>query len=357
MKKTSKLMSALLIAGLTVSLSTNLLNVNAKADEFMPYFINEQGVQISQTEYEKLLQVGYTAVEIETLTSERIEEINTMNILKTYKESYYIKTTTTTQLNGKTVSTDECLTQAQLDKELDTLGITTNPDLSPDITIGNMDGVGGSVGGTTDGSTDGNTDENTDEDVDNRIETSTTAETSYKYLTVYASFDKSSETCGKFFTKVTLEWIKSPLLRQKDIIAIGFSDNVQIASSTPDFDFLLTYKESDSSTIKSTSYDGNDYGQYNYYIDEGLAVKFDLPNTGNGMCVSLSAYFSPKDTGINGASFMGAYAHQISSLSASWPEVTVSLSKPYLSISTTVSGEPSYDNTLARVVLLNDLAN
>lgn len=311
MKKINKFLSILFVAGFSISAFGCEATPN---DEPSSDSIRAQSVQISQTEYEKLLQVGYTDIEIKTLNREQIDEINAMNIRQTYTDSYYIKTTLTTQLNGNNVFTDERLTESQVNEEIAMLGLT-----DPDVSV--------------------------------------PATTTYRHMTVSVSLAKDSGACEKFFTKVTLEWLIAPVHRFNDIIAISFGNTVTLSPST-DFNFLLTYAGTSGDTITAISYNEKDKEQYYYYTDKGLAVKCPLPkSTRTDICVSLSAYFFPKIENINATSFMGTYAHQISAINLSWSDISLLRGKPYFSFSASLPNESAFDNPLGSVVLLSDIAD
>ncbi len=311
MKKINRFLSILFVAefGISAFGCESPQNDGSTSD-----FINTQGVQISLTEYEKLLQVGYTDIEIKTLNREQVDEINAMHIRQTYTDSYYIKTTLTTQLNGKNVFTDERLTESQVNEEIAMLGLT-----DPDVSV--------------------------------------PATTTYRHMTVSVSHAKNSGACEYFFTKVTLEWLIAPVHRFNDIIAISFGNTVSLSPST-DFNFLLTYADTNGDTITAIAYNEKDKEQYYYYTDKGLAVKCPLPkNTRTDICVSLSAYFFPITENINATGFVGTYAHQISDINLNWSDISLLRGKPYFSFSTSLPNESAFDNPLGSVVLLSDIAD
>ena len=68
-----KLVKLLVIGSIAMTFLFNLGVVNAKAEE-IPHYTNENGIEMSQAQYDKLLQVGYVEKEIASEESISNEE-------------------------------------------------------------------------------------------------------------------------------------------------------------------------------------------------------------------------------------------------------------------------------------------
>ena len=132
---------------------------------------------------------------------------------------------------------------------------------------------------------------------------------------------------------------------------------------------------SDTET-KTVEINGQNIGEYSYYVDKGIVVTYELPKdleatyyyhdgfsyrTQETICsnffVTLSADFIPKDADINAATFAGTYQHQTASGSFDWGEVTLSISSPYFSYSTSVwDNTPVFDEQIETLIFFENLS-
>ena len=363
------------------AISTSSVVVNAAEDYI--YLVSSKGVEVTFSNYQKLLNVGYTDNEIKSISSDEYYKISNMNILSIENEEYYIKTTSIENEDGSITSTDETITKDQAYIEIqeieeqeqnqDEYGVAPTA-ISHDIMIEDDDNLGGGSSNPS---------------------AYSSATTEYKYLTVTGTFYKNQGNLGTFFIKVNLTWLKTPKKRLIDVISINFSDNVQITSEYingnqyPAFDSKFTYDERyikiyvnliddpeyiDQTTSHEILIDGDDTSNYAYKIDQGLGVNYNLPAdiysdlSGIGYTLryeyyysnfylTLSADFIPKQTGLNAATFAGTYQHQTVTGHFDWGNVSFSPAPPYFSYSTHFwVNDPTFDETLARQIFFEDLA-
>ena len=94
MKKTCLVF--LLVASIILSIAT--ISVTAIDDDV--YFVNGNGVEITFLNYQKLLSVGYTDREIQSISLDEYNQIAQMEILSIEKDDYYIKTVTVENEDG-----------------------------------------------------------------------------------------------------------------------------------------------------------------------------------------------------------------------------------------------------------------
>ncbi|MBO7303744.1 MAG: hypothetical protein J6V09_00780 [Clostridia bacterium] len=361
----------LLIASIILSIAT--ISVTAIDDDV--YFVNANGIEITFLNYQKLLSVGYTEREIQSISLDEYNQIAQMEILSIEKDDYYIKTVTVENEDGTTTTTDEIITEEQAYAEIeaqedgqDEYGIA--PAVAPPhIEFGEGEGEGG----------------------DSNPAAITDRTTEYKHMEVTGVFYRGQGALGTFFVKVTLEWLKTPTMRYTDIMSINFTDNVQITNEYigggqySAFDARFYYDErhyhlyNDSENTPTNAidetdtfiieFDGSNLGSYDYKEDQGLGVSFNLPSnhhTDEGLykdCykysdfyMTLSANFIPKQYGINAATFIGTYQHQIFPLSFGWDDISFSLQAPYFSFSLGfIEGNPTFDGTLAAPIFFENL--
>lgn len=206
----------------------------------------------------------------------------------------------------------------------------------------------------------------------------------HKTITVTCSFLEEIAGEDLYFVKTTVDWITLPYyIRSTDVISINYSNNLSImyhyldGTNCPwfrsDIYYVETryikYNSSDnySAIVDSRdvyyNYDGLDTNCYNNIIDEGIAVKIELPQKvistevytdENGeynivtdqseMEISLSAFFIPKNL-IAGfpnqvtGTFVGAYAqNRLPDTNFDIGDITLSLNMPFISVSASLGG-------------------
>lgn len=357
-----KLVKLLVIGSIAMTFLFNLGVVNAKAEE-IPHYTNENGIEMSQAQYDKLLQVGYVEKEIASIDLEEFNEIDAMDIIRTTVQEGYLKTIRITHFDGTVEVKDEIVQKDDIPNQNKTRGFTPP---SSDVTQDEKD----------DGST----------FYPKEVSSITT---DYKYMQLIVTYFYDEGTLGTFFVKMNFQWLEEPSQRLEDLITISFSDNLQIkseyinGSQCPEFDFKCTYEEHSAeygmdiyvpedeigTRIKRVEFDGDDYDNYAYYIDKGIAVMYDLPGRyldygtnasemktfwQTDFYMTLTAKFIPKYTNINAVTFAGTYQHKTTQYRVTFDSISLTPQKPYVGISLGISKEELFES-VERVVFLEDL--
>lgn len=313
---------------LTTFLLGSILNLNSKINTDDVFYINDNKVEMTEENYNKLLQLGYTERELKYLTQKEYNEKSDFNVCATFSQSYIQKTTTYYDKNGIVKSNIQNISEEQSAKEL--------------------------------------------QEKNSSLETMSTKE-SYNYVDEYKKFtffgstikyneddneEDDNEEKTKYFVKVNLDWLTTPIERYEDFIGIVFSDVVQIQTDNSiifESSFIYTQTtrryystlidviQNDSSTVEYIVRNPN---EINYNADEGLTVEYDLPLdinvrdcgstylyeyqvTNQKFSMSLSATFFPTLTTLISAPFAGVYSHKKIGLNISIGGIELSFSAPY----------------------------
>lgn len=347
MKSLKKIILSSILMILMVMFVSVFTHVNADSVETIT---NSNGVSITMENYEKLLSLGFLDQEIDILTNEEYDEFSQMEIIHSNVDSYYIETEHFVEDDVVVDSIDTEIAEEDLEQAIE-------ESISLDEAYQNA---------------------------------TTYRTTEYKKMTVTGTYFRNADTMGEFFVKVNLEWRKEPRRRLEDVIGIAFSDNIQMKSEYIDgaqyaqfsSKFMYTERyfhiygsnyEGPTYTNKVEYVNGLNVDRYNYDIDEGIMVSYNLPADSysdlsssvyplvysydySDFVITLSASFIPKQAGINAATFAGVYEHQIGLGSIDWGNVSISPMPPYFSYNTSIwVNDPNYDDPIAGQIFFENL--
>jgi hypothetical protein len=237
-----------------------MLPISVKADETEEtvYYINNNGISMTEREYNNLLNVGFKDFEIQNMN------IDTFNTNKDYDDAFveaeahrYYKTVYS-EIDGSVISNEE-ITKYEFD----------HANL-------NCRGDGEVV-------------------------------TGYKDLTSTITYLASN---AKRF-RASLHWLSIPSKRSYDIIGAGFSDaNIYVSSGAPSLETTYCTSSTNCTTVNSG---------YNYKVTaSGAGASFQLPS---GYIISLysTIYYSVKKNTSNTITYLrmaGDYAHATSTVTS-----------------------------------------
>lgn len=328
---------------LTMSLNSNLIAPNFDS---VVYYVNSNNVEMTEVNYNKLIQLGYTKRELEFLTLDEYIEKSGFIVKNTIVDTYVQKTTINEM--GTPNSTKQIISKQQALLEMEQK---------------------------------------------NNIHTRTATESSnyvdeYKEFSFFGSTIIDSDGNKKYFVKVNMDWLITPEQRYTDIIALIISDAVQIESQNSNiiFDSSFIYTKYTSSYYSTSlgviqnEADTSDYiirvdnldtNDYEYIVTEGLTVQYDLPpldshvqeNGSNyyyeyheiysNFSFSLSACFYPTSTTVISAPFAGAYFHSRIGLGINMEGIQLSLFSPFIEFPFGLN-IINYSETIGSYFLLND---
>ena len=296
---------------ITTALVATLFGIGFANASATNKYLNENGIQINQNQYDKLISVGYTDKEIEKISKEKFDKVMNMNIIYQNIDTKYAYFT-------------------EIEEKENQNGIVANNELS----LYDVNGTSSNSSG-------------------------------YVKVDVYGTYYSNIGSNGQFFVKVNIDYDLNVKNRLEDIIGINFSDNVQSkyeyisGSQRPKFEAKLTYTEDyycrDYTTSEKITqyseeheviYNGDDMNNYQYYIDRGLIVKFDLPsnfynNSSSSQIkqevkidyrdfyMTLEADFVPKQANINAATFAGISVIQNEGGGIDWKKIKLTTTPPF----------------------------
>ena len=273
-----------------------------------------------------------------------------MNIRDITKDELYVKTTTTHNVDGSTTTTNDYIEPIEYNESVVTFA--NYPNQNSSVTI------------------------------------------DYKKLTITGTYYYDQEDEGLFFVKVNVEYLDTPYDRYEDILAINFTDDIQLKSYYSgsnqyiDFEARFSYTEhffqdykhqygdpiyEDRTTEKEVLITGEDVGQYHHDLNKHIAVKFQLPKdevwdyTGEivdqyheyeyyDFFFTMEANFIPQITNLNACGFAGVFIHQNGAGSIDWGKITFSPAYPYFSYSTSIwVNDPNFDATVAKEIMFENL--
>lgn len=297
-------------------LLTSILNVSATNNE-KSFFVNDNGVKMSESGFEHLLSMGFTKREINYMSQVEYNEKISLQIYNIQKDEYVVKTRNVIKDDEIFSISDEVITKETAEKELSYYDSQRKTALDD---IKKQDGI-------------------YDE---------------YKEVSMFGILIKSQDNIYDFFVKINVEWLSPPnnFQRGTDYIAIKTLKNVNMTqkiiggNSYPDLESKFIYTKNSyyyeynyiNNPIQNVgvtevvnTIKGNNIGQYLYKMGEGVAVNYNLPKdihenvnelsyikinevTHTNFFFTLSANFTSAYSNINSTSFVGIYAHQKNSI-------------------------------------------
>lgn len=334
-------------------LLTTVFQHNEIASNQEKFFINNYGVEMTESNYKKLLSIGYTERELDYISQIEYDNKISLKVCSVKEEKYIIKTSCKI-VNDEIISTDEHIFDE--DSALfDLAQITNNSKVSKNST---------QVGYICD---------------------------EYKEMHLFGVLTMNENDEYNFLVKINFDWLTTPnhLQRGNDYIAIKIADNVNILSevingnSYPNFESTFMYTKDlnyyeynyinepvqnigISNIIRRIR--GDDIGQYTYSMGEGLIVKHHLPSdvhesvneigylkiheeVYSDFFLTLSANFTPVHSNITSTSFNGIYAHNKLNMPViTGIEATFISEAPYLEVGSILD---DYD-VLNTVILYNE---
>ena len=222
----------------------------------------------------------------------------------------------------------------------------------------------------------------------NIIKSNLIIEDFYRFYVISIYYPDSGAN-GKFTFSSKLTWDTIPSQRLIDLVALAYSDEIQIAGKvysdgTEYIDMTATMSYTQSNVFVGSYnaiYDANlnqivtgiDVNQYNYNVTEdSLFVPFDLPdnvfseviNNGYYQLISitycnfvfkLEATLEPTNSNVIGATLGGSYSHMHVSTTIDWGNFEISSSAPFIKYSTQLfQTNPEY-STIGYMVIFNGL--
>lgn len=240
-------------AVLLLGLSTPTVNAST-------YYTNYNNIEMTENEYNNLVELGFTENEIYLMGNEEFEANKDIEGTLVSSIGQYYKTTTITQ-NGITTTSSEIISKEQYELEKN-----ANPQ-------------GRSI---YDGA----------------------VETDYKYM----HMNMTQLNAVEMRLKITLTWLQIPSTRSNDIIGIGFQQAYVGLNSSIYFQQNYTNSSGSHSSVTSIPQE----------FSTGVSSVFDLPN---GTITALSSYMYidvikvDEDYTITYMDAGGDYAHATSSIS------------------------------------------
>ena len=326
---------------LTMSLNSNFIAPNFDS---VVYYVNSNNVEMTEVNYNKLIQLGYVAREIELLSQEEYDEMSSLHIKQTVAYSYVEKSTYNVTNNNISLISKNIISKEEAIKEIT---------LSKNATI------------------------------NTRSTTNVTSQVQdeYKQITLTGSITGLSQDEMKYFVKATNMWLTPPVYRGFDYISLNMDDNVQICMQTinglqrPFFSSSFIYTRTERYVQDNGIFDpiesitttevieeiaNTDTDDYKYVIGEGISTGYKLPTdaiennssignysefsiTHTNLLMSISGYFEPQIDNLIRTTFGGAYSHSTLELVAHWPSLSLTNSPPYIIIETGVGINATYD--------------
>ena len=232
------------------------------------YYINMHGIEMTETEYHNLQELGFTETQIERMDYQTYVDNKDIEATLLSVTSQLVHVTTTIR-NGIVTRHSEIVTEEEMNSAMLQNGL--QPPVSPNFNGDFYDGMS--------------------EDVYRHIET---------YI-VYID-----DTTMRY--KINMDWLQMPSVRSWDIMAIGIEqDKVQLVSS------IIARQDWYTST---DSFDSESYMQK--IESTGGTVMFKLPS---GSITGLESYMyfnigkKPNVGTISSLYAVGDYAHAISTIS------------------------------------------
>lgn len=323
---------------ITTTIALTLFVVSLASVSATNNYANLNGIEITQKQYDKLKSVGYTDKEIETLNREKYDKVMNMEIISQNVNStygYYDKIDENNNQNGIIASNRNYL----------------NDENEHSYNKGG-----------------------------------------YVKVDMFGTYYRNRGTQGEFFVKVNVDYDLNVKNRLEDIIGINFGDNIQSkyeyisGSQRPKFEAKLTYTEDyycrDYTTTEKITqytkeheviYHGDDLNQYQYYIDKGLIVKFDLPSNYNNdssssqikqekhinyydFYMTLEGDFVPKQAGINSTTFAGISVIQNEGGGIDWKKIKLTTTPPYFEYNDNWWWpDPHFEQPVGTLLMFQDL--
>jgi len=310
---------------LTTLLSSNL--VSTRVEEV--YYINENNVEMTEENYNKLMQLGYSERELRFLSQKEYDDRSSLMIYNVMSNSCVMKYTYFFENNNYV--------------------LTQSSKISKDIAIQEINnsnniltrGLGSEESNYTN---------------------------EYIELSLTGVVTSGGASIRKFFVKIDAQWLSTPAYCDKDYISINIDDDIQIfneyinGSQRPKFYSSFTYTtitrnyynniisgpvDNTSVTESSIEVNGDDVDQYKYNIDQGLVVQYELPSgfttreegigyyseysiTYHNFHMSINAEFTSQIEDLCAVTFGGAYSHNDISIINNLNNVSLSLSYPFI---------------------------
>jgi len=232
------------------------------------YYINMHGIEMTETEYHNLQELGFTETQIERMNYQTYVDNKDIEATLLSVTSQLVHVTTTIR-NGIVTRHSEIVTEEEMNSAMLQSGL--QPPVSPNFSGDFYDGMSESV---------------------------------YRHIESYITY--INDWTMRY--KVNLDWLQIPSVRSWDIMAIGIEANkVQIVSSLVARQDWYTNND---------SYDSESYMEK--YESTGGTVMFELPS---GSITGLESYMyfnvgkKPGVGTISSLYAVGDYAHAISTIS------------------------------------------
>lgn len=363
-------MKKLFIIIFMMFLTFNLIQVVNASDH---YFLNNNGITMSRSEYVHLQKFGLSDDEIYNMNEKDFTMYMSRTIKSNFVVKYNVETTYTYEddklisQENKYLSDDEMKVKVQeaknsKDKNLQKSDGSTV--VTPYIIVD-----GGGLGG---GSSDIIRDKYEVDD--------------YKTFYLYGVFYSDQGNYGEFSLRVEVDWLVAPYCATYqsfvDLITIGFMTNVMLKetyisgqyypSLHSHFEYNReTYVEFDGSyTYTEYNIDvyGNDIYDYKYNPTTGiLGFEYEMPYVMDGqggyvhnsdLKMTVDTDFTVTDSSINGTTFSAWYSHQIGSGHIDWGQISISPTYPYFSYSTRWwINDPNFDDGIGGNIIFQDIGN
>lgn len=336
-----------LLAMIVITLFSSF-SLSAMAEDL---YVNDQGVEIDNETYNKLMIVGYTKDEIHNLSVENVEKIRNMNILFTNKEMQYLKNTKYYYEDGSYETKSQVVSQSDVLNRKNSFSLVGSyPSEFVSITI------------------------------------------DYTLMEVYGTYYYDREDYGVFFIKVNVTWLNTPNDRFEDIIGINFTDELQINNVGNNIDFIAKFNYTEHyyqdyrhqygeplienrETKKEEVIDGSDGGKYKYDLGKGIAVRFALPRNSvydysneivdqhheynyYDFFMTIEANFIPKFDNIVAEQFVGLYVNQSGAGNIDFGKISLSTAYPYFQYENSFwVNDPSFDTPITKELSFKGLQN
>lgn len=280
-------------------------------------FANVNGIEIDNTLYEKLKNVGYSEDEFYELDYEKINKIRNMNIINYY---YIENSLTSTQPSFTELETcsDYSSTCSEGDKKLETY-ITT-----------------------------------------------------YKDNSDIKAFVRQKVIWSNVPSKRYSDILTISYLDNMSLETINGNANVSMTISYKLTKYSKTgwkhknpkYKERTSVLNKSENHSGENHDMYNHALGKYFAFKFNLPNdtytngsssryymiyknTYSDFNITMESNFISNYSDLIGTSFQSHYVHQVGDGNIDWGKITFTSTALYLTYQTSIwANDPSFDSLL-----------
>jgi hypothetical protein len=357
------------------------------------YYSNENNIQMTKSQYEQLMKMGFDESEIDTMGKEKFVKLLSMKVIKTEKEESFIGYDTPVEVVGNIPSAsdenysnsilvknveysdDELLSESGLNQnDMDSLSENFTEDVGEDNVEYSEDICQTAVSSYS--------------YVTNDNEKQYTSSDATKSMTTYVSYVKVGSEY-KIYVKQNINWTSVPTKRFSDILAINYTDNIRLgeANNYPDVEMHLKYTKSvytktgwkhknpkyttnTTTTDEDLKYLGDSQSAYNHKVGEYFAFKFDLPTdtstngssqryylikkvTYTNFKVSMESTFDTNFSNLTGTEMQSHYIHQTGSGKIDWGKLTFTTSAPYISYSTSFwVDDPSFEQALFNSIYL-----